>query len=48
MRRAHIQALSIAFTQACMYFVNAAAFRYGAYLVGNYEMDPIDVFRLNL
>jgi hypothetical protein len=46
MKEAQIQALFYGFSIGIYYWMYAASFRFGAYLVGIGEMTPIDVFRL--
>ena len=43
MRRAHLQGLSFGLSEAFMFFANAAAFRFGGYLVveGEMQMDEV-------
>jgi ABC-type bacteriocin/lantibiotic exporter with double-glycine peptidase domain len=44
-KQAHIQAVSYGFSQAIFFFMYAASFRFGAYLVGIDDMTPVDVYR---
>ncbi|KAL9972823.1 hypothetical protein ACROYT_G019202 [Oculina patagonica] len=48
MRRAHLQGVSFGLSEAFMFFANAAAFRYGGYLVVQREMDMEQVMKVVL
>ena len=43
--RAHLQGASFGLSEAFMFFANAAAFRYGGYLVEEGEMTFDEVFK---
>ena len=43
--RAHLQGASFGLSEAFMFFANAAAFRYGGYLVEEGEMTMEEVFK---
>lgn len=43
--RAHLQGASFGLSEAFMFFANAAAFRFGGYLVEEGEMTMEEVFK---
>ncbi|XP_033762473.1 LOW QUALITY PROTEIN: ATP-dependent translocase ABCB1-like [Pecten maximus] len=45
-RKAHLIGMAFSFSQSVVYFLHAAAFYYGAYLVREGEMDFDDVFKV--
>ena len=44
LKKGHIVGFAFGFSQGCMYFVYAAAFTLGAYLIEQNEMEFEDVF----
>lgn len=46
LKQAEVYAFAFSFSQCVIYFMYAAAFRFGAFLVGIDEMIPLDVYRL--
>ena len=44
LKKGHIVGFAFGFSQGCIYFVYAAAFVLGAYLIEQSEMDFEDVF----
>jgi len=44
-KRAHLQGASFGLSEAFMFFANAAAFRFGGYLVEEGEMNMEQVFK---
>ena len=45
LRRAHIHAGGYAFTNSCIFFLFAAYYRFGAYLVTIGDIQPLNVFQ---
>ncbi len=45
LRQAHIYGAGFGFSQSMIFFMYAAAYRFGAYLIEQGEMEPLNVFR---
>lgn len=45
LRNAQLYGMSFGFSQAVVFYLYAAAFRFGAYLVAQGEMEPDKVYR---